>query len=453
MQKIFEEVATLDRRAYDDFFLTPDILMEHAANGMAEFILKHFSSKAKVLIVVGSGNNGADGIALARLLHKKCKVKLFYFKEAKSQMALLQKQRSEAIGVRVVSKISSKYDVVVDAIVGTGFNGVFDEESLSVIEKLNKLKTTRIACDVPSGYVFKADITLSMGGLKREMFLDKHKSSVGKIEVLDLGLTREIYEKTSNWHLLEMSDLKLPKRDKEDTHKGSYGHLLVVYGEKGGAALLSALSAERFGAGLVSLLSEEKVVLPYSLMVTKVIPENTTALCIGMGLGDTKIDEGLLLEKKYPIVADADIFTHSILYSLLSRENIVLTPHPKEFVSMLSRLDLAEITIQELQEKRFYYVELFSQAYPQVVLLLKGANVIIAHNGKYFVNPHGKVSLAKGGSGDVLSGLIGALLSQGFTPLSAALNASLTHAKLSKKKMKNNFSLIAEDLIDGLKDV
>jgi hydroxyethylthiazole kinase-like uncharacterized protein yjeF len=129
---------------------------------------------------------------------------------------------------------------------------------------------------------------------------------------------------------------------------------------------------------------------------------------------------------------------------------VVVTPHAKEFVSLLKITNVADITTEELQKNRFKYAEDFCKTYPNVTLLLKGANVIIAHNEKFYINPHGTPALAKGGSGDVLSGLIGALLAQGRTPLEAAINGSLTHAKLALSYKGVDFSLTPDDLIDEI---
>jgi hydroxyethylthiazole kinase-like uncharacterized protein yjeF len=171
-----------------------------------------------------------------------------------------------------------------------------------------------------------------------------------------------------------------------------------------------------------------------------------------MGLGETLSLKELLqfLDNTLALIADADIFHMEILDKILLRENIVLTPHPKEFVSLLKYTKLADIEVEELQLNRFKYAELFCAAFPKAVLLLKGANVIIGQNDTFYVNPHGTPSLAKGGSGDVLSGLIGALLAQGYAPLDAAIHGSLAHVKLALAYKGNDFSLTPDDLIDEI---
>ena len=451
MQKIFDEVATLDNRCYEKFALSEDILMEHAANGMASFIRDKFVKNSTIIIVCGSGNNGADGIALARLIHGDYDVGVYYAKEPKSEMAKLQTKRTKSIGVSILDELYDA-DILVDALLGTGFSGELSSELSILMDIMNSLDAYKIACDIPSAYKFYADITLTMGALKKSMFLDSHKEFVGEIKVLNLGVSRSVYEGDTNWNLLDLEDIKLPLRDKKDSHKGSYGHLALACGEKSGASILSALSALKFGVGLVTLIGYEDETIPHSIMYSHILPKTTTALACGMGLGNefSKEEMDKFLDNAYPLVIDADIFNMTILLKILKRKKLVLTPHPKEFVSILKQTDLASINVEELQANRFKYVELFTKKYPDATLLLKGANVIIAKGDKFFINPHGTQVLAKGGSGDVLSGLVGALLAQGYDPLEAAKTASITHAKLALNYTGSNFSLTPDDLIAGI---
>lgn len=460
MQKLFDEVSSLDKRCYEEFSLSEDILMEHAADGMADYIRANFPSNSKIILVCGSGNNGADGMALARLLVGDYDVHAFYVKELKSDMAKIQQKRAHAVGVKTTIELN-ECDVVVDAVFGTGFNGELDYEEKAVMQTINKLDAFKIACDVPSGLrrngecdenIFVADVSLTMGALKKSMFTDNAKEFVGEIVVLDLGVTRKVYETPSNWNLLDLEDLKLPFRQKKDTHKGTYGHLAVVCGEKVGASRLSAKAALRFGVGLVTLVGSNEIKMPDTIMYSKQLPTNTTAVAIGMGLGDqfTTKELNVLLNHTLPIVVDADLFNMEIVKKILLREKIILTPHPKEFVSLLKQTKLADISVAQLQKERFKYVELFCSHYPNATLLLKGANVIIGRKREFFINPHGTSTLAKGGSGDVLSGLIAALLAQGYAPLDATVNASLAHTKLVQNYKGADFSLTPDDLIAGI---
>jgi len=436
MQNLYQEVNTLDQRAVETFSLTEPIMMEHAASAIADYILHNFPIGSSVLIACGKGNNGADGRVLARQLEGDYCISLSY-------------------------QSNTHYDLIVDALFGSGLNRPINSETAELIETLNSTKAFKIACDVPSGlyadgtldpHTFRADITITMGALKRSLYSDAAKGFVGEIRVADLGISRSRYEIPSSWRLLDLSDLSLPHRTSTSTNKGSYGHLAVVCGEKVGASVIAGSAALRFGSGLVSLISNENVTIPYELMQSHSLPSSTTAIALGMGLGIEFCDDELntLLDNSLPLVLDADIFYHSMFPSLLKRENIILTPHPKEFTQILRVTGIADIDVSELQNNRFGYAEQFCAAYPSTVLVLKGANVIIGSGEEFYINPHGTVALAKGGSGDVLSGLIGSLLAQHYSPLDAALQGSLAHTLAARQFDKNNYALTPFDLIERI---
>ena len=461
MQKLFDEVNSLDKRCYEEFLLNEDILMEHASNSMASYINKNLSHRNSILIVCGSGNNGADGIALARLLHKKFDVKLYLINEPKSAMAKLQFQRVKALAIEIINEVFEA-DIVVDCIFGTGLNKPLDEKAITLLTILNSYNSFKIACDIPSGIntlgqissiAFEADVTITMGALKTSLFSDIAKDYTGEIIIADLGVQRKIYEVNTNKFLLDESDLKLPLRDKKNSHKGTYGHLNVIVGCKKGAGIITSIAAFTFGAGLVTAVSHENIDLPYYIMHSHFISENCTAIAIGMGLGKYETDEiRKILNTKIPKIIDADLFYDKLIVEILD-EDVVLTPHPKEFCSLLKLCQIADITVEELQNNRYLYVDKFCRKYPKIVLLLKGANVIISQNEKIYVNSFGNATLSKGGSGDVLSGLIGALLAQGYNSLDATISGSLAHTKAIKNYDKNNYSLTPLDLIDEVKKI
>ena len=459
MKKIFDEVRSLDKRAIEEFHLTEDILMENASLGLKNYITKKFKKNSSILIVCGSGNNGADGISLARLLQNKFEVSLYLVNEPKTEIGKLQLKRAKSINVNFVNQIFQA-DVVVDCLFGTGLNKELDEDSLSLINSLNNLNSFKIACDIPSGLnslgqitqtAFKADITITMGALKTALLTDIAKDFVGKIKVANLGLPEDIFQIETNKYLLQKSDLKLPLRDIQNSHKGTFGHVNIVSGEKIGASIIASQASFAFGAGLVTIVSQNEKNIPCNIMQSKSVSENCTAIALGMGLGEIeslKLEE--ILQLNIPKVLDADIFYNPLIVKYLDK-NVVLTPHPKEFISLLKLTNIANISIEELQDNRFLYVEKFCKIYPKVTLLLKGANVIISKNEKIYVNIFGSSKLSKGGSGDVLSGLIASLLAQGYTSLEAAINASLAHTIAAKKYKNNNYSMSPQDIIQGIK--
>jgi len=464
LQKVFDEVNSLDRKCYEKYLLSEDILMEHAAISMMSYIEKKFVKNSKILIVCGSGNNGADGITLARLLYGLYDVSLYLVKKPKTQIGKLQLKRAVKVGVQYLETkdlLTKEYDVVVDALFGSGFDKEMTKEYRELIEHLNSISGYKIACDIPSGInkkgqinqiAFKADRTITMGALKKSLFLDEAKEYIGRITVSDLGVYKELYENSSDICILDIDDLHLPLRDNSNTHKGNFGHLSVIVGQMQGAGILCADAAFNFGVGLVSVINHKEYQLPYHIMQSHKLPKNTTAIAIGMGLGNYEQNEILeILNKNIPKVIDADMFYEKDIKIVLNKENIVLTPHPKEFCSLLKITAIDDISVETLQKNRFKYVEKFCNKYPKVVLVLKGANTIIAQNKKVYINPHGSSKLSFGGSGDILSGLVGSLLAQGYSCIDAAINGSLAHTISALQYKGNDYSMTPDDLISGIK--
>jgi len=466
MQKVFDDVNALDKRCVELFGLSEDLLMEHAAASMMQYIYGKFSNNEKVLIVCGSGNNGADGIALARLLYSQYDVSILVPYHVKSAMAKLQYKRANLLGVKIIdslSELSFEHPpcVIVDCLFGSGLNRDLDDESQRLIKRLNALSGHKIACDIPSGLNkqgqvtsvgFCVNTTITMGALKTQLYSDVAKDYTGNIIVSDLGVHRSIYETATNTFLLDSYDIKLPLRIKQNSHKGSFGHLSVIVGNKTGAGIIAAEAAFAFGAGLVTVITDQEVNVPYHIMQKSTLPENCTAIAIGMGLGQfNQAEMKQILDIDIAKVVDADLFHDDIILTVLNHDNVVLTPHPKEFCSLLKFTKLADITVAELQSNRFKYVRLFAVNYPQTVLLLKGANSLITYNNIIYINPLGSNSLSKGGSGDVLAGLIAALLTQGYSAVNATITASLAHSMSATNYTKNNYSLTPMDVIEGIK--
>ncbi len=459
MQKVFIDTRELDIRCVEKLFLSEDILMENAARDMYDYIISKFKPTQTVLIVAGSGDNGADGIALARMLHPRFAINLFLPLGLKSKMANLQFERAKAVGVKIVSKVIDA-DIIVDAIFGAGFNKSLSEDIEEIISQLNLSNGYKIACDVPSGLnslgniesiIFKADCTITMGAPKLRLFSDYAKDYVGDIIVGRLGLDKVIYEIDSNYNLLEESDFKPPYRAKKSSNKGEFGHLLVIGGEKIGASIISAKSALAFGAGVVSLLTD-CLNIPYEIIKTNQIANNVNAVAIGMGLGQTVTKEHLDLIYNKRAILDADIFHNPIIKEILeNKSELILTPHPKEFASLLQILGIKEnLDAKDIQQNRFNLSLEFSKLYPETVLILKGSNTIIAHREKLYINSFGTSMLSKAGSGDVLSGLIGAMLAQGYTLLESALTSSLAQTLALKHIDKSSFALTPLDLIEAV---
>lgn len=464
MQNLFFDTHPLDTRANTTFKLSSEILMENAARGMLEFIAPKLTPNSKILLLCGNGDNGADCLALARMLYGSCALKVLLPLGAKSPLCKLQLERLQAIAQEscFLQQPFGEFDVIIDGLFGAGFKGVLSPKLQALLECLNHKDALKIACDIPSGIehngviptlAFKAHYTLTMGALKTALFSDFAKDYVGEVRVLPLGVSPSIFTQDSPIKLLQHCDFTPPLRKQHNTHKGDFGHLCVFVGEKQGAGILCGLSAFRSGSALVSLLSNTAIPnLPITLMHTQTIPHNTTAIALGMGLGRdfSHIPNTL----NAPLLLDADIFYHPTFKEIFyTYPKSILTPHPKEFAQILKSLNLADISHQEIQADRIYHALEFSKAYPNATLVLKGANTIIAHQEKLYIHPFGSNALAKGGSGDVLAGMISGLLAQGYTPLDSAIQGVLLQGLCAESFLKtgNNFALTPLDLIEQIR--
>ena len=348
-------------------------------------------------------------------------------------------------------------DCIIDGIFGSGLNKPVSAEICEILSLTNSAKSLKIAVDIPSGIdkngrilggAFCADLTIAMGALKLALFSDGAKDYVGRIKVANLGISRRNFEERSEYFLLQKSDLKLPLRRKQNTNKGDFGHTYVVSGQMSGAAQMAALAAHAIGSGLVSVVSEGPLNLSPILMQKSSFDAARVVVC-GCGLGERKIDLAALRDKS--CVIDADLcYEREILSLLNANSNLILTPHPKEFCSLLKIAGIADLSVSELQERRFELARAWSDKFSGV-LVLKGANTLIAQAGIIYVCDKGSAALAKGGSGDVLAGLIGGLLAQSYSPLQASICGVLAHALAARAFAKNSYALNPLDLIEEVK--
>ncbi len=287
-----------------------------------------------------------------------------------------------------------------------------------------------------------------------------------KDEVGELFCSKPEYYRNGDLILLQESDLRLPIRVVQNVNKGSFGHVAVVMGEKPGAGIIAATAAFAFGAGLVTLVCKARpVCCPYELMDSPAPPAATNALALGMGLGvptagvpepgsqAAGVLDWLDAHPDVACVLDADILKYKGIEALIrGREKVVLTPHPKEFATLLGLCGMGDYDVPYIAEHRFELVRQFCAAFPQAVLLLKGANSLIAQGVKVSVNTFGSSCLAKGGSGDVLAGLVAALLAQGYGAYEAAVSASLAHA-LASRRVKCSYGMTPFELIEHVKEL
>lgn len=480
MKAVYVDSGIVEKEAKKRFCFPENIMMENAAAALeTQVLLKKTDS---VLILCGTGNNGGDGYALARRIFGKVNsVEVLSFGEPKTEEAKVQEKMCRLAGLKIwqfddFEKIRGKgFSVIVDCIFGTGFHGEMPENVWSVVEWANGRECYRLACDIPSGLKFLASKTVTMGALKSILFKDKAKDYCGEIVTADLGISQQVFEScgTPDAFLVEESDIKLPKREKKSSHKGDFGHVAVILGEKPGAGIIAGTAALKFGAGLVTVVVSSdfngNYLMNPELMTDAKMPGKTSSVLLGSGLGrdkesqekSEKVIEYICKMEKPSAVLDADFFYSEKLCDFLTRLNdipggrFILTPHPKELYEILVRTGFfsspegSEISFSDFCEKRLEYGKKFAEKYPNLVLVSKGANTYIYSGGNIFICSNGTNVLSKAGSGDVLAGMCAALLAQGYEALEAAKTSVFWHGKAGSK-FENNWECSPLALINFL---
>jgi len=440
-------MASIDKKTIEEIGIPSLVLMENASKGVFQAIKKHFPEIRRVLVVAGKGNNGGDGIALARHMHLNgYDVSLFLaFGEVKGD-AKVQLEILKRIGLEPLKEKPNfkGYDLIIDAIFGTGFQPPVKGSVANLIEKINSSGVPVVAVDLPSGIsadtgeVFEpsvnANLTVTFQFPKICHYLFPAAKKCGKVEVVDISIP-QFLAKDIKRNLLLKEELK-PYRREEDTYKTREGSILLVGGSRGktSAVVMSAKAATRAGAGLVTVgvpkeldpifetLLIEEMSLPLSgtdrlsvFCVKEILEHKDRFHALGIGMGMDRYEEGQdivieLLEKwEKPILMDADGINNLADYgdyTPLRERNIpaVLTPHIGEF-SRLTGYDTKTITYnqidvaQEFSEKNNCY------------LVLKGARTVISTpDGRAYLFTEGTPALAKGGTGDVLAGILTTLI-------------------------------------------
>ena len=476
-----EQMRTLDKMAIKRFGIPSIVLMENAGRGAVDTILSNVGDPAGqvVSIFVGPGNNGGDGLVIARHLHQKgARPQIFLLtkadklsSDAKINLAIVQKLPVPVYPVLKADDLTDFEELlasswaVVDAIFGTGLKRQVKGHFAEAIKRINRMTCPVLAVDVPSGldsdsgqplgFCVQADYTATFGLAKPGLVLHQPGSQfVGSLEVVDIGIPPQAVEEAAiQTELLtrEVVASWLPPR-KATAHKGTFGHLLVAAGSTGktGAAALCAMGGLRGGAGLVSLavphnlnsiiegLLVEAMTIPLAkstdfladsdYKTIKNVLADKQAIAVGPGLGSAKetvtMIRKLYREATLPMVVDADgLNCLAMDIGILKKAPAarILTPHPGE-MARLTGLSTADIQADRLQ-----IASAFAKKH-HLFLILKGAGTVIAApDGEIAVNSTGNPGMASGGMGDVLTGLIGGLLAQGLSPWQASCLGVYAH--------------------------
>lgn len=460
-------------------------LMERAALACVEAIKRW--RPGKVLIVCGSGNNGGDGFAVGRiLLGKGIDVTMVFAgrMESRTQETVCQMERFLQAGGRICDTFEVKnYDVVVDALFGVGLSRDITGRYLELLEKMNETRGRKLAVDIPSGIsastgcvmgaAFRADVTVTFQEMKLGLCLFPGCEYAGEIIVSDIGIdSSSVTEDTKICCSINQKDAArmLPERP-ADSHKGTYGKLLLIAGSKGmaGAAYLSAYAAYRSGAGLVRIYTaeENRCVLQQLIpeaIITAYASYNETELksmlswadviCVGPGIGISDTSESILNtvlnQRENPCIIDADglniLARHPEWMKLLREGDYVLTPHIKELSRLTGR------SVEDIRKNRKEILDDFTERC-QVTLVQKDSRTLVGGTGrKTYINRTGGAAMAKAGSGDVLAGLISGLRVQGKDSLDSAVLGVYLHGlagDLAKEQL-GSYSVLARELAEGI---
>ncbi len=444
-----ELMREVDRHMTEDIGIPSAVLMENAARAVAEAVLS-CGRGGECVILIGPGNNGGDGLAALRLLAVQGRGAvgiLLCDPEKLRGDALLNYKIAKRLGLPLTSSLEpiEKADIIVDALFGTGLDREIGGIQLEAIKRANASRAYRIAVDVPSGIngtsgrtlgaVFHAHETVTFVALKRGQLVTSELECVGKLTCVQIGMTDEAHRlMLERERLMDGEAVRaLIGERKRYSNKGSNGRALLIVGSEGmpGAAVMAAAACVRTGAGLTTAFVPKSIfpafaALPEAMLAPSdesPIDEKLSAagaVCIGCGIGNAEknrelLEKALLCGKKAVIDADAlNLISRERELLPLLNENHVITPHPGE-MARLMECDISTVT-NDMHGAALG----FAKAHGCTVLLKNAVSVIASADGRVRYNASGNTGLAKGGSGDCLSGIVTALLAQGLAPFDAA---------------------------------
>lgn len=501
-----EQMALIEDMVINQMGFPTIVLMEHSALRVVDHCMEYLKDiqNPKAVVVAGHGLNGGDGLAIARLLHfkgvKTTIIALTDFSDspdpAKTNYSL-----ATQLGIPVVSMATAKTyggvsdllkftNVVIDAIFGIGINRTLCDDDIDVINSINKLSPYTISVDIPSGVhpdtgkpmgaAVKADMTISFTLPKLGTVTFPGAQYVGELIVEPVGIPTEIVSSMSiDIEMLtdSLAGQMLPARNKRSS-KATFGHVIALAGSDNmpGAAVVCSTAAYKIGAGLVQVVStphvadiinnklpeaitrslpvaEDGTVTKGSLDIVNEAVQQGTVMMLGPGLGTTPDTIDLVSEiirtADMPLIIDADALnalTENVAILKDAKHTPVITPHPGE----MSRI--SGIPVPEILEDVVQTAVDFAAKY-NVVTLLKDADTIIADpSGRVFINTTGSPAMAKAGSGDVLTGIIGGLIAQGMTAFEAAVLGAYIHGKSGEfmGEQTSLYTVLATDIIGGL---
>lgn len=494
-----QEMKLCDANTIEHFKVPSMVLMERAALSVVAEIEKRNIDTGKCLVVCGLGNNGGDGLAIARMLHLKgCDVTVVC--DMKAEKATEQtRQQYEIIrqyGLKVVADLNdakvknTTYTLIIDAIFGVGLTREIQGKWKDTILTMNEMVGYKLAVDIPSGVHgddgqlmgcgFEADITITFAYMKKGLLLYPGYRYAREVVVTDIGIGEQSWlERKPTAFAYETSDVKQMPQRKPHSNKGSYGRVLVIAGKENmaGAAFFSGKAAAMTGCGLVKIFTEDvnrtiiQQLLPEAVLDTYSMEQTGTeqfeqkltehlnwadVVVLGPGLGTgqgaVNIVRSVLKSSQIPLVIDADALNIISQNPVLLKEfcgTAVITPHLGEMARLTSK------TIDEIRENIITVAVDFAKEY-NVICVLKDARTITAFpDGHHFINTSGNQGMATAGSGDVLTGIIAGLSAQGMMISEAAAFGVFLHGMAGDviKEETGSYSMMASDIMEGIRRV
>lgn len=474
-----EQIRQADRYTIAHEPISSVDLMERAATKVFEWLKSRIKKDDKIKIFCGMGNNGGDGLVVARLLaHEGFAPEVFMVRYAEKMShdceVNYQRVKDEAIhDIRSEADFPSfdDHEIIVDALFGSGLNRPIEGLAAELIEYLNRQQAIRVSIDIasglfadtpsPLGAIFKPDYTLTFQQPKLAFLMPENDVFTSHLEVLDIRLHPQyLLEVETNNFLVDSEMIKhiIHHRTKY-SHKGTYGHALLIAGSEGktGAAILGAKSCLRTGVGLLSVQLPQsawtplQASLPEAMIQVDDKLEAFSAIGIGPGLG--KDDDAqrkvrrIIQEAQVPLVMDADalnVLSENKTWLSFLPAKTILTPHPKEFERLFGKTSTSfeRLALQREMAMKF-----------GIIIVLKGAHTATAMpNGAVFFNSTGNPGMATAGSGDVLTGMILSLLAQRYTPEEAAVLGVYLHGLAGDfaAEQYSQEALIASDITDNI---
>lgn len=481
------EMKDLDHKTIEEIGISSMVLMEKAALSVITAIKENVTVFDKILVVCGSGNNGGDGIAIARILHLQGKqVRIVFVGDIKKATTETKKQIeiAEKYNIKIYNTFDeNEYNVIIDAIFGIGLTRNIQGAYKDAIQFINQSKGYKISVDIPSGIsansgkvmkdAVSADLTVAIAYKKLGHVFYPGTQFCNKTIVADIGIYGA--EKSCLVFSYTREDLKqLPPRYAY-SNKGSYGKALIIAGSvnMAGAAYLAAVSAYKTGCGLVRIVTPKEnreilqSLIPEAILSTydnekleidfiKEAVDWADVIDIGPGFGVTmtakQILETVLKTRKCPLILDADAINLLAKYDELldyDMKNVILTPHLKE-MSRICKSDL-----EEIKENLITFAIDLALKY-KLICVLKDARTIVAdYRKKVYINQSGNHGMAKAGSGDVLSGIITGLLAQHMNPFEGAALGVYIHGMAgdAAASLNGKYSILARDIANNINKV